>query len=206
MSDVNSSIEEVVAAYLNGSLSNEDKNEIEELKRTNIAFKKSFEEELKIASMVQDEPEDVIKIKDQMSNNFQLLKSRIQHRENHQSLESGNSKKDKKHTLFKASFVTGIAASVLIIFGLYFYPLQENASTEYTLMTNTGTEQGIIAQIIFIEGTAADDIEQLLNEQSATLIGGPTSNGVFRIKLNSENDIEFWKEHNRVRWANIEEN
>ncbi len=76
----------------------------------------------------------------------------------------------------------------------------------YELRTSHLAHEGPVLQLVFRDGTSAEDID-LLIRTSGTLIGPPSSGGVYRVALASDDPqalLERIRAHPLVRWAEIE--
>jgi anti-sigma factor RsiW len=78
--------------------------------------------------------------------------------------------------------------------------------TIYHLRTSTVASESPVLQVVFREGTSTEDID-LLIRTSGTLLGPPTSGGVYRIALATDDPqalLARIRSHPAVRWAEIE--
>jgi anti-sigma factor RsiW len=78
--------------------------------------------------------------------------------------------------------------------------------TIYHLRTSSVASESPVLQVVFRGGTSSEDIE-LLIRTSGTLLGPPTSGGVYRIALATDDPqalLARIRSHPAVRWAEIE--
>ena len=78
--------------------------------------------------------------------------------------------------------------------------------TMFDLRTTRISAESPVLQIVFRDGTSAEDIE-LVIRTSGTVLAGPTPHGIYRIALSTEDPqglLQRLRAHPAVRWAEIE--
>ncbi len=83
--------------------------------------------------------------------------------------------------------VAGVQFAVIMF--LFFSPSVSDVNNFQTLSVNTASGKSIEVNIVFKENAMQKDINQLLNNSYATIVAGPTENGLYVLKVKQGHDL-----------------
>lgn len=104
-------------------------------------------------------------------------------------------------------WVPALATLLLIALAIpVVWVARQTDQTLYELRTNPVAIEAPVLQLVFKDGTSADDIDLLIGA-SGTLLGPPSAQGIYRIALATDDPqamLTRIRTHPAVRWAEIE--
>lgn len=222
--------QELLPWYVNKTLSTSEKSKLDLLRANSDSFKTSVDEEMNLADkMRQDDPE-LDEILQQQPQAFAQLRQRIaeengfeagddegHHNEAHIS-EIGDNESDG-NKLSSISFTSrinkfryplAIAASFLLVAFmsvsmLQFGPDVISDSNDFVTLS-TPSDSSLVVQLVFAPTAQTGEIVSLLTQSSVEVLSGPSANGVYRVRLANESDLEYWQQLEETIWAELEVN
>lgn len=197
MPDNDDHIEELLPWYVNGTLSEEDLQEVNKAIKSDSHVGVLIDEEIEISHLFNDPIEQTSQILTQQQAAFSVLQQSIQHEKN-----------QPKNNIFpfnKQIISYAAAASILIATGSIVWNWQTEApNDEFRVLTNSSDTDLMTIQVIFKDEVENDVIDELFRHNHVTVISGPSVNGLYRIGVDNETDFTFWENHPDVRWAQSE--
>jgi len=101
--------------------------------------------------------------------------------------------------------LTAIAASVVFVTVVGIQNMQvDKPLDEFEVQTSSTPADGPVLQVIFDNALSPAQIQALFPQQTVEILNGPSTNGVYRIRVDNPSDLLEWQNNSAVRWAEIE--
>lgn len=171
-------LKKLIAFYVNGTLSEEEKKRVEEFLGKDPEGERELVEFSRIREIIREEPlpEPPAYIYERISGRIRKEKSFFQ----------------KVKSLIGAFYGSRaiswglVGAQAVLILFLLFRPV----SPTYRTLSMTPSHQGVYINVIFKDDTREKDMRALLNRVGATIVEGPTEEGLYVIKLGREGHLK----------------
>lgn len=185
---------------------------------------RDFETSMQFSRALQVPPEGVEELQSQQSFGFSQLQQKIAEQDRKTSRKAGGSVKARL-THFLSGYsqwlfgsACGAVATMLLVFVIY--PsgtggpdglpasIDPAGGENFVLLTNSQTSSYPVVQVIFEEQTSESDVREFLADYQLSVIGNPSSTGVYRLHLRNVDEIEQQLSKinalAQIRWAAIE--
>ena len=171
-------LKKLIAFYLNETLSEEEKKRVEEFLEKDPESERELVEFSRIREVIREEP-----LPEPPAYIYERINERI--RKEKSFFQKLKSLIGQLYGSRAVSWGLVGAQAVLILF-LLFRPV----SPTYRTLSTTPSHQGVYVNVIFKDDTLEKDMRVLLNRVRATIVEGPTEEGLYVIKLGSEANLQ----------------
>lgn len=183
-------LKEMIPLYLNGTLSEAEKKIFEEAIEKIPELKKEFLEFLEIKNSYMDIQKEVTP---PSKNLYKKISERIGAKKESETL-STQAYPEKIKEFFKNLFSSSVfswglvVVELIVIFLLILYlPKEEKYRT---LTAEHHLKGGAIINIVFDSEAKEKEIREVLTKIGANIVSGPTPEGLYKIELKKEKDLE----------------
>lgn len=195
--------------YVNGTLSEIENAKLNQLKSNSQDFEREVQREKQLHTKFKDKEILLSEVLDQEAIGFSKLKQKIAE-DTSQSAVHFLKRAFQRINKRQRYYVFGMAASFFLCLGvslglvLSSNTILPSQDTDFYVLTDTAETKGAVLQLVFDRELSQEDINILLNDSDAELLNGPSTNGVYRVKVKTAEHLSHWQQHAHIRWAELE--